>query len=131
MRRAAVIVVLLSFFSVLGSPQDHPVLFSKGEFNGRFWTTLNHLAKIAYVDRYRNGITLAHSFTKNEDHLEVFAMPDLPNEDVLKGVDKFFAEPEKLRFPITPALFIFSLKVAGTSQKDIDLQMDILRKQFP
>ena len=51
--------------------------------------------------------------------------------DVVKGVDKFFSEPENLGFLIVDAVGIFARKAAGASQGEIDLQMARLRKKTP
>ena len=46
--------------------------------------------------------------------------PDVPFGDIVKGVDRFYQEPENLTFPVNYALEIFTLKVNGSTQAEIE-----------
>jgi hypothetical protein len=132
MKRAAAIVALLSFFSVLASARDHPEFFSKDLHNGRFWRALNETQKIFYISGYREGISIGLRAANTKPETAQTYLPfNLPNGDIVKGVDKFYSKPENLRFPIKEALSIFSAKVNGASEELIDQAMDLLRKQYP
>ena len=44
-----------------------------------------------------------------------------------KGLDRFYQEPENLRFPISAALRIFAMRVEGKSQAQIDSMLSVFR----
>jgi hypothetical protein len=138
MKRAATIVALLSFWSVLGSAQEHPEWYSAGLLNGRYWTSLDERAKAFYLAGYRDGVVVGVGSTSLAEAGEIWERlrrerfpVTLIISDVVKGIDKFFSEPGNVRFPIVDAVGIFARKAAGASQGEIDLQMAGLRKQFP
>jgi hypothetical protein len=138
MKRAATIVALLSFFSVLGSAQEHPEWYSTGLLNGRYWTSLDERAKAFYLAGYRDGLVVGVGSTGLAEAGEIWERLRrgrfpiaLIISDVVKGVDKFFSEAENLRFPIVDAVGLFARKAAGASQGEIDLQMAGLRRRFP
>lgn len=118
--------------------QEHPEWYSAGLLNGRYWTSLNETVKTFYLAGYRDGLVVGAGTTTLAEPGEILERlgrarfpVTLVISDVVKGVDKFFSEPENLRFPIVDAVGLFARKAAGASQGEIDLQMAGLRKQFP
>ena len=86
---------------------------SNGHFNGRFWSGLNNNSKAAFILGYCEGAS------------------DCPIQptfgDIVKGVDKFYQEPENLRLAIRSAIRVFALKVAGANASDIEDAMRFAR----
>jgi hypothetical protein len=48
--------------------------------------------------------------------------------EVLKGIDRFYQEPENMRLPIFVALQVFALKVAGAKATEIEAVMNTARE---
>ena len=102
--------------------QEHPEWYSAGLLNGRYWTSLNETAKAFYLAGYRDGLVVGAGSTSLAEPGEILERlgrarfpVTLVISDVVKGVDKFFSEPENLRFPIVDAVGIFARKAAGAS----------------
>ena len=56
--------------------------------------------------------------------------PGVPYGDVLKGVDRFYEEPENLTFPVLYALEVFALKVNGATQSEIEKNLAERRQRI-
>ena len=123
-----------------------------GAMNGRAWTGLSAVPKGLYVVGFFEGsrsITatiwlacqMAPLFPPGE-HQPVIAdfckslsdlttAGELPKgaayDDVVKGVDVFFSQPENLRFRVLDAIGIFIMRANGKSQAEIDRAMAQIR----
>lgn len=87
---------------------------SNGSLNGRFWTHLNQHEKLTFVLGYCEGAPIC---------------PPQPTfSDIVKGIDRFYQEPENLRLTFASALRIFSLKVAGAKMSEIEAAMSLARQ---
>lgn len=85
--------------------------------NGRFWSRLpeefNHHYKLYFVLGY----------------CESGECPVQPNYgEIVKGIDKFYDEPENLRLPIFLAMRVFAMKVAGAKATEIEAVMNAARE---
>jgi hypothetical protein len=90
---------------------------TNGQLNGRFWTTLTNNEKLFFVLGY----------------CELRPPPwECPSKtefgDIVKGIDRFYQEPENLRLPVIFAADIFKLKVAGAKTSEIEAVMEEARK---
>jgi hypothetical protein len=88
-----------------------------GGLNGRFWERLKPSDRLWFIIGVHEGLNITGI---SEAATMRLYFPDIPYGDILKGVDRFYAEPENLRFPVVYALKIFALKVNGATQSEID-----------
>lgn len=108
----------LAFAVVLcSSAQVASVDKTSGAVNGRYWTSLDEAFKAFFLAGYLQG-TFANASIQLNDGLPATVIGDME-----KGLDRFYAEPENLRFPVSAALWIFAMKVEGKPQTEIDRTM--------
>lgn len=88
---------------------------TNGHFNGRFWTGLSDTSKTMFVLGY----------------CDAAGTSDCPKQptfgDIVKGIDRFYQEPENLRLAIMSAIHVFALKVTGAKASDIEDAMHFAR----
>jgi hypothetical protein len=101
---------------------------SAGLLNGRFWVARNDGQKVIFIMGYCEA---ARSGKVPDRHDSPLALASCPTEvtlgDILKGLDRFYQEPENLRLAIRSALRIFAMKVAGASANDIEQELAAAR----
>ena len=49
---------------------------------------------------------------------------------MVKGLDRFYEEPENLAFPVSYALQIFTIKVSGASQAEVETRIAQFRREM-
>jgi hypothetical protein len=87
-----------------------------GQLNGRFWQGMPPgPIKTAFIVGFGEGIGFARPQAKD--------FPSVPYGDIVKGLDRFYQEPENLIFPIGYALEVFTMKVEGATQSDIEKKL--------
>jgi hypothetical protein len=95
---------------------------TKGLLNGRFWNDFgNYQAKLFFVLGYCEGATGAASFLRCPKQLEF--------GEIVKGIDKFYQEPENLRLPFIVSIQILRMKVEGAKATEIDAAISKAKEQ--
>jgi len=88
---------------IVGGPTQQTL----GELNGRFWQGIPSGLKSMFIVGFAEGVAFA-----GPGQLKAF--PTVPYGDIVKGLDRFYQEPENLIFPMGYALEIFTMKVRGS-----------------
>jgi hypothetical protein len=94
-----------------------------GGLNGRFWETLTPSDRLWFIIGLHEGLEYAEARMPSY-------FPGVPYGDVLKGVDRFYEEPENLTFPVLYALEVFALKVNGATQSEIEKNLAERRQRI-
>src|ERR1700679_189681 len=105
-RRVACLGVLVLTAGLLDGERNE--MHTGGVMNGRAWTALTAGDKLSYLFGYADHWQVATAFEnvhRYADHgitdsEEGWFPLSLPWTDIAKGVDRFYQEPENLRFPI-------------------------------
>ena len=92
--------------------------------NGRFWNGMKPDLRLAFIIGYMDSF---HAVADDNANQWVPQGNGIAVADVAKGLDKFFAEPENLRFSVVDAIRIFAMKVAGKPQSEIEARMKEMR----
>jgi hypothetical protein len=93
----------------------------KGALNGRYWTSLTDNMQTFFLVGYLDAhFAYAPPFLNN-------SLPATVIGDIQKGLDRFYQDPENLRFPISAALRIFAMRVEGKSQPQIDSMLSVFQ----
>ena len=87
-----------------------------GELNGRFWQVIPSSQKATFIVGFAEGM----GFARPE---QVKDFPTVPYGDIVQGLDRFYGEAEKLVFPVGYALQIFTMKLNGATQSEIDKKL--------
>jgi hypothetical protein len=91
---------------------------TNGLLNGRFWTVLGDSSKLVFVLGYcEAAVGLAVPCPSQSEFGEI-----------VKGIDRFYQEPENLRLPFMTAQRVFAMKVAGASATEIEAVMNAARE---
>jgi hypothetical protein len=99
-----------------------------GALNGRFWTGLQLDGKRMFLTGYAEGLHVASASDSAYDQIAQTWLPQHGiTDDAVKGVDKFYVQPENLRLPIIFAIRVFAMQIAGRPQAEIDRVMVGLR----
>jgi hypothetical protein len=85
--------------------------------NGRFWMILKPNDKLVFVLGYCEAAAGAYACPTQSEFVEI-----------VKGVDRFYQEPENLRIPFVTAERVFAMKVAGATTTEIEAIMNLARK---
>jgi hypothetical protein len=98
---------------------------TKGLLNGRFWNRFGDLggngSKLFFVIGYCEGAASAPSDIRCPKQLEF--------GEILKGIDKFYQEPENLRLPFIVAVQILRMKVEGAKAFEIEAAISYAKEQ--
>ena len=119
MKKLILIVVLATCVSA----GDTSMQRTGGKLNGRWWHIMDNDQRFAYVLGYGDAAQMMTNWPNY--------FPVLPTtfEDVIKGVNRIYEEPENLVLPISDAIWLFTLKAKGYSKQRVDegLQMVLER----
>jgi hypothetical protein len=96
MKKQGLALFLFLFHAFLKIALSEPT----GGVNGRFWHTLSSTSKLYFLYGFDEAMGLAKPY---DDKL-YFA--NVSYGDIVKGLDRFYQEPENLMFPISYALRI-------------------------
>jgi hypothetical protein len=90
---------------------------TNGLLNGRFWNGIDDSGKLFFLIGYCEAAV---------DALRCPAQTEFG--ETIKGIDKFYQEPENLRLTFISAMRIFTRKVEGAKPTEIEALMDLARK---
>ena len=138
------LMLVLLLTAVSGAGQISETQRTQGRLNGRYWESLAEQAKIDFVVGYAEGVrsaqvtpfgALAFANCKLDDEGNRFLRNTLqllfPQStiygDILKGLDRLYAEPENLPLPISSALRVLTMKFRSDKSEDIDAELRRLR----
>jgi hypothetical protein len=129
------VVVVLGVVAPFGHAQQANMenLKTKGLINGRFWTLWKHALDVAPPEKKQaaserdDNWKTAFLFGYCEAAVTLPCPPQLQFDEIIKGIDKFYQEPENLRFPFVLALRVLVLKVTGAKATEIDAAMAAAR----
>ena len=92
-----------------------------GALNGRFWTGIQLDGKRMFLTGFVEGFHVASAQDSSRGQIDQAWLPQHGIvDDAVKGLDKFYAQPENLRLPIIFAIRVFAMQVAGKPQPEID-----------
>jgi len=94
--------------------EDH---FTKGTLNGRFWNSLPEDSRLWFILGYCEGTS----------QFWLACPTEVENGELVKGIDRFYQEPENLRLPVITAMAVFTQKVRGASPTLIESLMKAAR----
>ena len=117
MRKLAWILFMLVLRCYAQTSENEQTL---GGLNGRFRERLKPSDRLLFILGLHEGLNIPGS--SEQANMRSY-FPDVPYGDILKGVDRFYEEPENLLFPVVYALKIFALKVNGATQAEIDKEL--------
>src|SRR5271157_2373295 len=109
MRKSVILFALAVILPCFAQAPD--VERTNGGANGRFWANLSSTSKLFFIVGFDEGIGIAAPFSEQK-----YFAKGTPYGDVVKGLDRFYQEPENLMIPISDSLVIFQLKVNGATQ---------------
>jgi hypothetical protein len=95
-----------------------------GGLNGRFWDTLSSTSKLFFIMGFDDAIGTVYP------NSERVYFSKVPYSDIVKGVDRFYQEPENLMFPVSDALQIFTIKANGATQAEVEAKMAEFRREI-
>lgn len=140
--RKQVFVFLIA--SVTCFAQFTPLYQTNSQLNGRYWESLGIQSKIDFIVGYSEGVSSSqvmpfvalalakcdlddagNKFLNNAQQLQF--PRETPYADVIKGLDKLYAEPENLPLPISSALRVLTMKFRSDKSEDIDAELRRLR----
>jgi hypothetical protein len=139
------LMLVLVLAAVSGAGQTPDAQKTQGRLNGRYWESLAGPVKVEFVVGYAEGVTntqvslllvgigfanrkLDDEGAKNlRDTIQLLFPLDTSYGDVLKGLDRLYAEPENLPLPINSAFRILAMKFRNDKSEDIDAELRRLR----
>ena len=141
MKKSALVLLLASLSCVGQFPE---VYQTSGQLNGRSWGSLDEHSKTQFIVGYSEGITsslvtpyvaLALGSSKLDekgnkllkDIMQLLFPRGTPYGDVIKGLDRLFAEPENLPLPISSALKVLGMKFRSDKAEDVEAELRRLR----
>jgi hypothetical protein len=119
MKKLILLLVLLTFPCFAGDDEQ-----TAGLMNGRFWHGLAPMAKIAFLIGFKEGIAAADNHETFKEYFE----PAANYGEITTGVDRLYDQPENAIVPVTWILEVFTMKVRGASQTEIDAKLAAYRK---
>jgi len=139
MRKA---ILILPLIVAVCAPQTWSELNTTlGKANGRYWQSLSTTSKLDFLVGFGEGysaaapsgipwdlrqmvgeakVAAATKALEASRSLKWYFPEKLSYGEVVKGVDRFYEDPENIRLPITDALEIFTRKVNGATQAELD-----------
>lgn len=112
-RTAATLFLLFLTLTICCFAADGDNQTTGGRWNGRLWTFMEHSERLGFALGYCDASSACPSQTTNGE--------------LVKGIDRFYQEPENLRLPIATALRVFTMKVAGAKASEIE---EVMRVAF-
>lgn len=117
---------------------------TNGKLNGRYWESMPETFKVGFIQGYSEAVTslrvlpfvgigFAHCKLDDEgaknvrDVLQLLFPEGIVYGEVMKGLDRLYAEPENLPLPIDSALKIVTMKFHNDRSEDIDAELRRLR----
>jgi hypothetical protein len=122
MNKLALAVLLL--IPCLAQDSSSDIQRTNGGVNGRLWQSLSSTSKLYLLVGFDEAMGLAQPYR------EKIYFPKVPYGDVVKGIDRFYEAPENLTFPVSDALQIFTLKVNGATQSEIEVRLREFRRDI-
>ena len=110
MRRLILILALATCASAGDEPWQ-----TNGKVNGRYWTGIDDMQKLAYLVAYKEASEAYH-----QSDTGYFPCSPVILGDILKGIDRIYSDPENLVLPVVDALWIFTAKTRGSSPREIE-----------
>jgi hypothetical protein len=140
--KKSVLVLLLGTVTCIG--QIPEAYRTNGQLNGRYWESLGDQLKTEFIVGYSEGITsgqvtpfvalaLANSKldekgNKSLNDIQQLLFPrGTPYGDVMKGLDRLYAEPENLPLPVSSALRVLGMKFRSDKAEDVEAELRRLR----
>jgi hypothetical protein len=141
MKKSAFVLLLASVNCVGQIPEAYQ---TNGQLNGRYWVSLGEQSKTQFIVGYSEGITssqvtpyvalglgnskLDENGNKLLNDIQQLLFPrGTPYGDVMKGLDRLFAEPENLPLPISSALRVLVMKFRSDKADDVEAELRRLR----
>jgi hypothetical protein len=115
-----VLIVILPCFA-----QVSDVERTNGAANGRFWANLSSTSKLYFILGFEEAMGLA-----SPDSEALYLAKSPIYGDVVKGLDRFYQEPENLMIPISDGLIIFQIKANGATQAEVETKMAVIRRRI-
>jgi hypothetical protein len=126
MKRLTLLLVLLTLPCLAESDSDK----TGGVVNGRFWQHLEPMAKIAFIIGLQEGIGIGAATTADGDKsIKTYFEKAANYGEIIAGVDRLYQEPENAALPVFWVLEVFTMKVRGASQGEIDTKLATYRKR--
>lgn len=119
------LILALVLLSIPAYSQGTDTDRTNGGVNGRFWMSLSETSRLFFLMGFDEAMGLANPFGEKE-----YFSKDAPYGDVVKGLTRFYEEPENLRFPVSDALQIFQMKVNGATQSEIEARLIQMRREI-
>jgi hypothetical protein len=140
--KKSVLVLLLAAVSCVG--QIPEVYQTNGQLNGRYWESLEEQFKTEFIVGYSEDISSAQvvpfaalalanskldeNGNKSLVNIQQLLFPlGVPYVEVMKGMDRLYAEPENLPLPISSALRVLAMKFRSDKSEDVEAELRRLR----
>jgi hypothetical protein len=122
MKKLILVALLMSISAFCQSTDNER---TNGGVNGRFWMTLSDTSRLYFLIGFDEAMGIGNPYGEKD-----YFSKDAPFGDVVKGITRFYQEPENLRSPVSYALQIFRMKVNGATQAQIEAKLDELRREM-
>jgi len=134
---------LLMTLACKAQPPD--IQKTNGELNGRFWESLSDANKTFFIVGYSEAANTARilpflgtavakggkvDYQGNKllrNTIELLFPENVIFADVIKGLDRLYAEPENLPLAISSAMRVLAMKFRSDKAEDIDAELRRLR----
>src|ERR1019366_3925064 len=118
-----------------GSAERIAAQQTAGNWNGRFWRSLDHDGKIVFVLAYGSAVqevTIAQSGGKLDRYKELikpFWPTGLTGAEIVLALDRFYDTPENGPITISGAIEVIAQRAYGANDAAIEKTIDELRSK--
>jgi hypothetical protein len=141
-KHAFALLLLLTMTCGAQSPATET---TAGDRNGRFWESLSSTGKTYFIVGYSEAVRtasilpfLGEAAAKGgkvddqgrqlvQETIDLMFPKNVIFADVIKGLDRLYAEPENLPLPISSAMRVLAMKFRSDKTEDIDAELRRLR----